>query len=492
MKMNKSKKFRLGTTGIVFTVIVLAIVIILNASIYALAGKFNLFADMSKEKVWGLSESAVDILNKVKEDNPDAEVSIKFCAPADKLQENEFLKYVYQTARSLEEKFDYISLDFLDLAGDPAAFAPYMTTAGSEIVSTSVIVTSGDQYRVKAIRSFFTFTEEDQSNPYAYDGEYTFVSTILQMVYAGQKAYFTSGHGEATASSALYNLFEKSGFECITVDLKTDDFDEGGGVIVINNPRYDFAADDNTTNEIKKIDRFLDDKGNLMVFTDPEWVRSLTNLNEYLTEWGIEISGGQIRDYSHTISTDGYSLVANYSSEDDGSTLHSALRALDSTPTVIFENASPINIIWDSGSRDARHVSPVFTTFEDALLFNVSENSDRASESGLYNLMTISQEEYVVDSQRFYSTVLVASSSHFTDEKYLNGNAFGNSDILYSVMRVCGQSNTPANLDFKVFDDHSIVIEKSAANGFTVFFSAIIPAAVLIIGGVVAYRRKRR
>lgn len=492
MKKTNSKKLRYGALGAGITAIVVIIVMLLNTALYALSEKYNLYADMTKEKVYGVSEETINFLTKLKEDIPETEVSIKFCADADKLEANEYLRYVFRTAKTLDERFDFISVEHLDIVGDPASFAEYVTNAGSEIVSTSVIVTCNGQFRIKGIRTFFTFTEDDQANPYAYDGEYTFISTILQMAYAGQVAYFTEGHGEEAGSSSLYSLLERSGFECRTINLKTEDFEDvaNGGVVIINNPRYDFSASDETVNEIKKLDKFMDDMGNMMVFTDPQWVGDLDNLNEYLSEWGISLHTGKIRDYAHTISVDGYTLVANYSENGDGSTLHKSLRSLDSTPTVIFEDASPIEIIWDAGSRDTRHVSNVFTSFDDASLFDLG--SDTVRESGKYDIMTISQEEYVIESQRFYSSVLVSSSAHFADEKYLNGNSYGNSDILYTVMRVFGQSNTPSDIDFKVFDDNSIVLEKSTSTVYTVLFCAIIPAAVLVIGGAIVFRRRRK
>lgn len=491
MKKTKNRgKRSYGIMGAAITIIVLVMVMLFNAAFTAIGTKYNFYADMSKEKVYGLSDSTVSILEKLREEKPDTRISIKFCTDADRMEQNDYLKYVYNTAKALDNRFDYISIDFLDIAGDPASFAPYLATSASSVVSTDVIVTCEEQYRICGIRTFFTFSDEDSSKPFAYDGEYKFVSTILQMAYAGQKAYFTEGHGEDTASSALYNLFESAGFECITIDLKSGDFTEGGGVIIVNNPKYDFSADDDTVNEIKKLDRFLDDKGNLMLFTDPQYVSSLENLGEYISEWGVKLTNGKIRDYSHALSVDGYTLSGKYAESGDGSTLHKAMRNLDSSPAVVFEDASPIEIIWDSGSRDARHVSEVFTSYEDSTLIDV--NSGNTRDSGQYNIMTVSQEEYVVENQRFYSSVLVTTSAHFTDEKYLNGNAYGNNDILYSVMRICGQSNTPSDIDFKVFDDNSIVMEKSVNTFYTALFCAVIPIIILAAGGAVVIWRKRR
>ena len=53
-----------------------------------------------------------------------------------------------------------------------------------------------------------------------------------------------------------------------------------------------------------------------MVFADPQYADNLTNLNEFLAEWGISYSGGvTIRDTENAMSTDGYSIIAQYQSD---------------------------------------------------------------------------------------------------------------------------------------------------------------------------------
>lgn len=78
---------------------------------------------------------------------------------------------------------------------------------------------------------------------------------------------------------ALANVFAANGFEVKTVNLAKDTLDDDTRILVIYNPIYDFIgaeAEDASTNEIEKIDAFLDRRGCLMVFADPQYADNLT------------------------------------------------------------------------------------------------------------------------------------------------------------------------------------------------------------------------
>lgn len=122
------------------------------------------------------------------------------------------------------------------------------------------------------------------------------ISGIMQVTQTEKpKVAFTIEHGEEMGNAlALANVFAANGFEVKTVNLAKDTLDDDTRILVIYNPIYDFIgaeAEDASTNEIEKIDAFLDRRGCLMVFADPQYADNLTNLNEFLAEWGISYSG---------------------------------------------------------------------------------------------------------------------------------------------------------------------------------------------------------
>ena len=111
-------------------------------------------------------------------------------------------------------------------------------------------------------------------------------------------------------------------------------------------------------------------------------------------------------------------------------------------------------------------------------------------ETGQYPLIVLSRETRYIDNTPHYSYVFACGSQYLTASDYLGRKAYGNSDIVYAMMRAMGKIQVPVDLDFKVFDDESLDITTAEATNWTVFLTAVIPAVFLIAGIVVWIRRK--
>ncbi|MBQ5887184.1 MAG: Gldg family protein, partial [Clostridia bacterium] len=327
-------------------------------------------------------------------------------------------------------------------------------------------------------------------------GERKFVSAILQLTSAELPiVYFTSEHGEALGDSAaeLFNLFAENGFDVRTINLAIEEIDEDARIVIINNPRFDFIgaeADDESSNEIRKLDRFLDKFGCLMVFADPDHAGRLNNLSEFLEEWGVGFTPDTaIRDMEHSISTDGLSVVAKYDTTTLGSSIYKDLtQNLDTLPKTISRYSMPIRILWEEGGSvsGSRDVSAILTTYDTAEAIY----DGAVVEEGTFNLLTLSRESRIINNEEYYSFVVVSGSSAFANSKYLLSNAYANSDIITSTMKATGREKVLADIDFKVFDDTSLDITTAQANDWTVAMTVVFPVIAAITGLVIWVRRK--
>ena len=81
----------------------------------------------------------------------------------------------------------------------------------------------------------------------------------------------------------------------------TSNIDESASAIAIVAPKNDFAPD-----EINKIDTFLKNGGKYgktaFIFFDPR-LTDLKNLDEYTTEWGIQVNPGVIYDETNSFDS---------------------------------------------------------------------------------------------------------------------------------------------------------------------------------------------
>ncbi len=506
MKTNllRNKKFRYGSFAVALTVAFLALAIVLNVIVSALATEYDLYVDMTSEQLYTLSEGVQNLLQNVEHD-----VNIYFCMEPDELEAQTEMRLVYNTAKQLESRFDFITVTCKDIIKENKFFSKFTTTSVGAPKTTSVIVEQGTEFRVYNVDRFYTFTES--GTVFAYNGELRFASAILRLTADETPiAYFTVGHGETVnadrikegssevvgspvPSDALITLMEDAGFEVRTVDLSREDLDPRARVLIINDPQYDFIgvdeAEAGTKSEIEKIDLFLDDVASVIVFSSPEYADRLTNLNEFLLEWGISFRAGTyLRDTENSLSVDGLSIVASYTEDTLGSSIYGDWSALSTTPKTVLRNCMPIDLVYESKAYTyaKRTVSPILVSADTAELH---DNND-VIETGSYNLMTITRESRLVDEEYQYSYVVAAGSSSFAGNSYLSAS-FANKDILYASLRELGKTVVPAELDFKVFASDELAITTAAAARYTVLFAAVIPALVGIVGFVVYYRRKR-
>lgn len=474
----KSKRFKYGTSAIVFTVVFVAAVIVINAIFTAFCNKYTWYADMTTSNLYEVSPEMQAFMDGV----TDTDIDIIFCQPFDQLEENSYQKLVYTTATNLANMYDWVHVDYIDIITDPGSVKPYKTTEASTIKTTNVIITSGSDYRVFAIEAFYTFAESDNS-VFAYNGEYKIVSAILQMQGEKPVAYFTTGHGETVDNSYMRTLFEEAGYECRTIDLTSEEIDVNAKLVIINGPIYDFGGASNDVNEIAKLSRFVDDFGSLMVFLNPE--TDLPELEEYLTEWGIGFEDAVIRDYSSSVSVDGTALVSVYPTEGLGASLHSTLRSLESTPKTIMRYCRPVTILETNDSKD---ISCVLSTSDQAVAYSTEDGTELGK--GPFNTLVLSAELRYVDNEEMYTYVLAGGTSLFGDSTYINSNTYGNKDILYAAMKALGKEKVPADLDFKVFEDQTLDLTTAEATRWTIVFTLVLPLIAAAAGVVVFVRRR--
>ncbi len=482
------KKFRYGASAALITALFVAAVVLFNGVFSLLADRFRWYADMTGEAVFTLSDAAKEYVAGI-----DKKIDVYFASDPDTLMEDEDMRYVYTTARELEDAVDGVRVECVNVVKNPGFFKEFYSTSATDVTSRSVVVRSGTESRVLTPQSFFVYNEDGKR--WGYQGEYRFISSIMQVTETeSPEVVFTTGHGEdIEGASTLAQLFWDCGFEVKVSDLSEENVGEDCRIIVIYNPVYDFLgaeAEDSSKNEITKLDRMLDGLGGLLVFEDPGHVSNLVNLNEFLKEWGISYRADvKVRDLSHSLSTDGYSVFAEYGDANTlGGSFITELTELYSSPKAVIRESGPVDILWESGGdlSGSRTVSAMLRSYPGAEL----TGEDGVIEKGTYNLLTMSLETRIIDNNRYYSYVVAAGSPTFGSNNYLVSNAYGNRDIIYTTMKWVGRNGILADLDMKPFDDTTLTLSTAEANGHAAWMTLALPAALAVCGVVVLVRRK--
>lgn len=488
MKYYNDKKKKYALIGTAATALLIAAAVVLNIIVYALADKFMWYIDMTKGQVYSLCDATKELLSDVEDD-----VNIYFAVEPDRVYETSpSLFYVYQTALQMEAEFDTIHVKCVDIIKNPAFFKEYHTMAAQDIYTTSVIVESGTEFRLYTVDAFFIKNEDGKV--WAYEGEYKMVSAILTVTQTKMPVVaFTASHGEKTGdnASALVSLFFDGGFEVVDVDLSREELPEDVRIVVVNDPVYDFAGIEagEESNEIKKLDGFMDTYGTLMVFSSPSNAGNLKNLSEFLSEWGISFTPDTyVKDTENSLSVDGKKIIADYQSDTMGASLYLDISNMDNAPKTVMGNAMPLNLLFDEDDQldGTKETSPVLTAHDSA----VAVSADGETDAGGAALLTVTRETRLIDNEYYYSYVLVGGSADFLSDTYLNSTSFANRDIIFNTMKTTGIKRIMASIEYKVLDDTEMPVSTADANRWTVALTLVMPVIFAAAGIIVYVRRK--
>ena len=561
MKTSTGRKIRYGGTSLAITALIIAVVIILNAIMTLLTKRFMWYGDLTPDLHFTISDECFELIGEVKDDEINSPVemidkfradnkaynqangltessegyrdenvmiNILFPVEPDALESDDTTLYVKENAEELRARFpDYISTEYVNSISNPKRFEKYLSSNTEKISLDSIIIECGSEYRVRTLRSFYIFNKEE---PYAYNGEKAFASSILAVTRAEMPlACYTVNHGEKFPVSAevdadgnklvpFLDVLENAGYRAQPIDLSAEEIPEECRLLITFNPKQDFISGNNgleKQGELKKLDAYLADRNAFMVFLD-HTTGKLENLEEFLGEWGLAVrrNGDDpivVKDTQHSNLNDFEAVIGNYDKNDIMDGWAQGLSA-----KVIFEDALAIDYARDYkvttqplatdeskkfeiGGNIAynRAVFTMFKSYETASGYAAGSEVAKATASDPFKLMGVSvethyeQEKYSLIEDSAY--VVLCGSTNFASEKYLYSNSYGNEDLLLSVFQMCGREPVPVGLDFKEFANYEIEeISAGDATKYTVALT-VAPIVIALFAGVfVLVRRKNR
>ena len=552
---------RYGGTSLAITALIIAVVIILNAIMTLLTQRFMWYGDMTPDLHFTISDECFELIGEVADDeisspvemidkfraenkaynqengltegdadyrDENVKVNILFPVEPDALESDDTTLYVKENAEELRAEFpDYITTEYVNAISNPKRFQKYLSSNTDTISLDSVIIECGSEYRIRTLRSFYVFSNDE---PYAYNGEKAFASSILAVTRAEMPlACYTVNHGEKFPVSAevdedgnnlvpFLEVLENAGYRAQPIDLSTEEIPEACRLLITFDPKQDFIAGNNgleKQGELKKLDAYLADRNAFMVFLD-HTTGKLENLEEFLAEWGLAVrrNGDDpivVKDTEHSNLNNYEAIIGNYDRNDIMEGWAQGLSA-----KVIFEDAMAIEYARDYkittqplaadetksfeiGGNVAynRAVFTMFKSYETASGYAAGSEVAKATASDPFKLMGVSvethyeQEKYTTVEDSAY--VVLCGSTDFASDKYLYSNSYGNEDILLSVFQMCGREPVPVGLDFKEFANYSIEeISTGDATKYTVALT-VAPIVITLCAGVfVLVRRKNR
>ncbi len=461
-----AKKIRRGVFNSSFVVIGLAIVVAVNVFANQLPEKAK-SVDLTSQNLYTLTDDSVNLVKDLKQD-----VTL-YVLSSEKSADDT----VARTLSNYEDASSHIKVEYIDPAVSPNFYASYTDTApsdGSIIVvcgNTSKVVSSSDLYQYDIDYSTYTQTKS------AYDGEGQLTSAISYVTSEDlPKVYTITGHGETALDDTFKSALEKMNIsvEDLTL-LQEKAIPEDAAAVIINGPTSDFSADD-----AAKISTYLAGGGKLIVTTAYNKTEDTPNFDGILSAYDIQVTNGLVMDSdsSHYYQYPFY-LLPDVASATQTSKVSNYV-FMPYAQALTNEGAHPDTITWTDllTTSDNAYVKTDIsniTTFE-------KESGDQ---SGKFTLAV-----NVTDSESGADITVVASVLAFSNDadSIVSGQ---NLALFKGIASTFASSDSAVSIDAKPYTYTTLSVNQSVAIMSETLLVMVLPVALIVIGIVIWYRRRR-
>lgn len=481
------RKLRIGTYGIVMTAVVIVIAVIVNLIVSALPTTVT-HINTDTVDFYSTGDETAQIIDAMKYD-------VTFYLIAERGSENSMIEELLSRYEGMS---GHISVKNIDPAVNPTFISQYTSDS---LASNSVIAVSELRSYVVPYGEIFTteYTEEDYYNYYYYgqqpqgttyfNGEMKFTAAIDYVTREDlPTVYALTGHGESELDSAYTEYITNENLTTDTLNLLgADEIPEDCRTLLIANPTSDISAD-----EAEKIINYMDFGGDVVLVTDFQGYSSekFPNLSEVAEAAGLTaVEGIVMEGDSESYYQYQYILIPEIVDSEDGITSLLGSKNINT----LFWGAH--GITEADGSEAA--VTPIVRTSSDAEMKSISAEGqivDREDSDGTGSVTVGAMAENTTEDGKYgdSSRFVWYSSASIIDTQISTYVGEGNVRLFVATLNyLCGGTASVSILGKSQSID-PLTMSSASSNMWMTIMLVVVPAAVIIIGFVAWYRRRRK
>lgn len=466
-KVNHQIAFKGGTYSLAISVIVLAILIVVNIMANVLPATLTKL-DISSSKLYSITSNTKVVVNSLEKD-----VTIYWIVQSD--MEDSVIEHLLAKYDSLSEHISVVKKN-PDMYPTFAAQYTDGTTANNDLV-----VECGEKYRYISYSEMY-LSEVDYttySEVYSFDGEGAITSAIDYVVSEElPQVYVLEGHGEAELSAEMAEQIEKENIELVQFSLlNADEISKEADCILINAPSSDISEEEKTM-----LADYVAGGGKLMVMAGPVEEGELPNLTGLLADYGVEAAEGIVveGDRSYYAFQTPHIMLPEVQSHKITDPL------IESNYYVIMPIAQGLTV----GSTGKGTVTELLSTSASAF-----------SKIAGYGLATYEKEEGDVDGPFALAVAIEAesggqmiwiASSNLLDMMYNAYSSGANLDFCMNALSSLIGEREAVAIRSKSLGYNYLTIDASTSSRLKTIMIGVLPITFVVIGIVVIVERRKR
>ena len=492
----RSNKFKRGGMATLMTVVFVAIVIVLNVVVSALAERFpSMDIDMTAQGLNTLSDQAVEIAKNV-----DQDTTIYLIGTEEAYENNQigqsYLSYygveleynqVASLARRLAEANSHIKVEFVDPDTNPTFISEY---ADEDLSTGKVMVQTERRHRVLTVTDLFTIEQDQTTGGYnTYSMVDSALAGALELVNMEDVPVFTiaTGHGEMLTSdnmASFISMLEDQNFEVQEIDLLTESIPEGTQVLMLPTPTTDYSEA-----EVDKLREYLNNTTNpealTLLATSNPTQGSMPNYEAFLEEWGIRVEEGVVAE----TNTDRMALADAYGVLVDPSEDYLSGNTYD---RLVSYYSAPITKLFDANNGISTY--DLWTTSDSAYVVTEDTTEEQAADpdTSSQTVASVSSKYVQVDGSSVTRSLVMFGSSYVFLDTFMS-NAFSDGSFVTDLtLYLTGNdgSNVTVLTERVQTNEMDVTATRSTMDMWGIIFSAVIPVAILACGLVIFLKRR--
>ncbi|MDR2359844.1 MAG: GldG family protein [Oscillospiraceae bacterium] len=484
----QSRKFKYSTIAAVFSAVFIVAVIAANVLIGYLTDRFVFEIDLTREKLFEISDVTLDVIADLEEP-----VTITVLSEETSFQNGStLLGNIYEIfQRYIALGAGKITLRFLNPLANVGETDRYKQMLGTDLSENDIIVESSK--RVKRLTPDGMYTRASQNlngaeTSYSGSTEYYVglraeqrISSAILFVTGDDvaKAAWIYGHDENYSISEFDTLLNYSNFDVITLRLLQEPIPDDVALLIISAPAADYNKD-----EIAKIDEFLLRGGDMIVAMGPQTLNH-PNLDALFAEWGVSYGTEIIYDAEQCVSIP-HNVVPDIA-------VFQPITENLPRQYAIMPAGRPINLTSTQGGQIglqtlmSSSATSYAKAYEDAM-GDFAQNPQDAV--GPLNMMVLAERMTTDKANVPIRSDILFTNAGFVTESALTENAFLNRVYLGAAINYMADYTDGLVIPDKDFQSSVLSILGWQSRTVLIVLVLILPLVIIALGIIIRLRRR--
>ena len=508
------RKLKYGSLATAITIVVIAMVVLVNVIMTALFERFPISLDLTSGNVFSVSDETVEYIKSIN-------VPVTITVMADEANFVTLDVNINQANELLKKYTQYnsnITLQYKDLLQNPDFASGYQETLQNyDVVIEAEHTDSETGETIKRVKVIPVSDLVRVSSDYAdYYNQYVmYYGPEIALRMFSQYGYITSSQAEQEFTSAimavtdknpvtvtvltfpgadesdvsgLTNLLDKNGYIINSVNIQQEDIPEDTRMIIVPAPKVDYGPD-----EVAKIADWLNNDGNLnrdMLYVASVEQGETPNLDQLLEEFGLVIDRQVIVETNQKYyNIYPYNVFQNMVSENYTEDIR------NKDLSILVPWARPVKVLYEASDRKETEVLLSSSTSAVLCPFNADSSwtPETAEEKGSFNSVALCTKlNFLENNVTVMNRVIACGSDQMLMSSLMTSTSLNNGDFMLSLINSITNKSEGITIVPKTVSSATFDISAAQINTLKWTFQLIVPLAVLIAGMVVWVRRRNR